>query len=580
MPFHATVFDHTRFVDGFDKEDRSVFVRDDLLFQIGMEEQGSWIIWTLENYLVNKVTAEGFSMEFSQAGRRYTITDMHQNRVMYIRWEEEIKRMLRHIIRYGFCAVRYVEIKGSKDEDRFVPRCMDPIAEYSVRFRINDDGTRDYVAYERNKIIQDKPIPNTRVFVAFDPEADGTINSPLQRCFSEIQRVRGYWERDEQKDFRNTHPLFIYEIDNSKDLLIPAGIPDEAVPEYNMNRGSTVANTTLEREQVASMRGYEIGDKFYQQQFQQEIQNGLPPEDLFRRTYDPLLRRFTDTPMPNPFKPEKLLSQNIKLSRGAPQPKSQPNFEKIIENLTRSISNCFGVPPDVLEGGKGQFSANVQFSTQQLNTTVQSYQRILERFIVIMYLDIYSDQHLSLINKVVTEMNRERIRRSSAEQKTGSERIEEKRDATDKTKESDSEEPPKSNKNKRSISDLIVSESERLEIEKSVVVEVHFNVNPSFDFDTLAKYAEKNIISHEDFQHIALKMAALPESMAMTPSQIDRQTEQEAKRQKILAPEPRQSASAAAPKRPGDQPKKPEAEKKKPQKATSKPADSTSKKDE
>lgn len=572
MPFHAMVFDHTRFIDGFDKEDKSVFVRDDLLFQIGMEEQGSWIIWTMENYLVNKVTAEGFSMEFSQAGRRYTITDMHQNRVMYIRWEEEIKLMLRHIIRYGFCAVRYVEIKGSKDEDRFVPRCMDPIAEYSVRFRINPDGTRDYLAYARNKIIQDQPIQNTRVFVAFEPEADGTLNSPLQRCFSEIQRVRGYWERDEQKDFRNTHPLFVYEIDNSKDLLIPAGIPDEAVPEYNLNRGNTVANTTIEREQVASMRGYEIGDRFYQQQFQQEMQNGLPPEDLFRRTYDPLLRRFTDTPMPNPFKPEKLLSQNIKLSRGAPQPKAQPNFEKVIDSMIRSISNCFGVPPDVLEGGKGQFSANVQFSTQQLNTTVQSYQRILERFIVIMYLDIYSDEHLKLINIVVTEMNRERISQNTTESKSGSERIEEKRDNTDKTKESDSEKTTNSNNNKRSIDDLIITESDRLEIEKSVIVEVHFNVNPSFDFDTLAKYAEKNIISHEDFQHIALKMAALPESMAMTPSQIDQQTQQEAKRQKMLAPEPRQPAVAAAPKRAGEKPKKPEKE-------TSKSTDSSTKKD-
>jgi len=534
MPFSATVFDHTRFLDGFDKDEKTVVVRDDLLFEISMEEQASWIVFTLENYILNKVTSEGYTIEFTQAGRRYTVTDPHQNRIMYVYWEEEIKKMLRHLLRYGFCAIRYHEIKGTNDPDRFAPRCMDPVAEYSVRFRINDDGTRDYVAYERDKVIQDKPIPNTRVFVAYPPEADGTLNSPLQKCFSEVQRLRSYWERNEQQDFRNTNPLFVYEVDAKKDGIIPADMPEMAIAEYNESRQGSIGYQNVEREQLEKMYAYEVGDKFMQQQFNKEVVNGLPPEDMYRRVWNPVLRRFTDVPMPDPFRPEKLLSQNHRLTRGAPQPKPLQGFDKIIESLARSVANCYGVPSEVIESGKGQFSANVQFSTQQLNTTIQSYQRVLERFIVQMYLDIYVDDHLNLLNQVTRQINVSRVEKARAND-----------EQSKKRKAPDSDTDVQKSK-KRNIGDLLLSEVDRLALEKSVVIEVHFNVNPAFDFETLRLYRDEMIISHEDFQRLALTMAALPQSMAMTRQEIEVEARQEAKRQKILNPEPAQKPKAAA----------------------------------
>jgi hypothetical protein len=555
MVFSSTIFDHTRFLDGFDKQENIVVVRDDLMFELAMEEQASWIIFTLENYLVNKVTSQGYSIEFSQAGRQYTVTDPHQNRIMYIYWEEEIKKMLRHMLRYGFCAIRYTEVKNSKDPDRFVPRCMDPVWEYSVRFRINEDGSRDYVAYERSKVIQDGSIPNSRVFVAFEPESDGTLNSPLQKCFSEVQRLRAYWERNEQQDFRNSNPIFMYEVENKKDGIIPAGMPEEVVAEHEANRQGTPGYGPVTKQQLDVMWGQEIGDKFMQQQFNKETVNGLPPNDMYRKVFNPVLRRFTDVPMPDPFRPEKLLKQNQRLAKGVPQPKPLVGFDKVIESLARSIANCYGVPSEVIESGRGQFSANVQFSTQQLNITVQSYQRILERFIVQMYLDIYVDDHLQLLSSVISQINSRRI-----ENTKGGEKKTKKKSDSESRNESTEKVPEKK---KRKLSDLILSDKDRLELERSVLIEVHFNVNPSFDFQTLKMYKDEMIISHENYQKIALSMAGLPQSMAMSAEQIEQEAHQEAKRQKILNPEPVQKPTApqAASTKPEKKPSKSEGKK-------------------
>ena len=205
----------------------------------------------------------------------------------------------------------------------------------------------------------------------------------------------------------------------------------------------------------------------------------------------------------------------------------------VIESLARSVANCYGVPSEVIESGKGQFSANVQFSTQQLNTTIQSYQRVLERFIVQMYLDIYVDDHMNLLNQVTHQINLSRVEkaRESNSRKTNN----------SSAKDAD---PPKSKK--RNINDLLLSEVDRLALEKSVIIEVHFNVNPAFDFETLKQYRDEMIISHEDFQRMALTMAALPQSMAMSRQEIEVEARQEAKRQKILNPEPEQKPKASA----------------------------------
>lgn len=241
--------------------------------------------------------------------------------------------------------------------------------------------------------------------------------------------------------------------------------------------------------------------------------------------------------MPDPFRPEKLLSQNHRLARGAPQPKPLQGFDKIIESLARSVANCYGVPSEVIESGKGQFSANVQFSTQQLNTTIQSYQRVLERYIVQMYLDIYVDDHLDLINQVMRQVNVTRVEKEN----TRNEKKEKQR-----PKESEDQNSNEAKNKKRNINDLLLSDVDRLTLEKSVIVEVHFNVNPAFDFDTLKMYRDEMVISHEDFQRMALTMAALPQSMAMSRKEIEFETEQEAKRQKILNPEPQQKSKPAS----------------------------------
>ena len=528
MPFSATVFDHTRFLDGFDKEDRTTFVGDDLLFQMAMEAHGNPHIFTLENYLINKVTAAGYSIEFSQAGRQYTVTDKHQNRIMYLYWEREIKAMLRSILRYGFCAVRYCKLDtAAGSSPQFVPRCMDPVAEYSMRFRINDDGTRDYLAYARAKVAQDKPIPNSRVFLMYEPEADGTLQSPLQKCFTEIQRLRGYWERSEQQDFRNSNPVYIYEIESKDSSIIPAGLPDEALAEYEAGQVVRAqGQLPLQYNQLQQMYSQEMGNRFMQQEFQREIVNGLPPEKLYQKAYNPLMRAFTDVPVPDPFRPEKLLSQHQRLARGAPQPKSLPSFEKVVEMLVRTIANAYGVPPEVVESGKGSITAGVQFSTQQLNTTIQAYQRELERFIVQIYLDIHIDDHLDAVRKVMNEMNRARLEKAKSESAI-----------SERADEADAEEQPKRAK-KRNFDNLLLTPQERTEIERSVTVDVHFNVNPSFDMATLLMYRDQRVISHEDFQRIALSMAGLPQSMALSRTDIEAEARQEAKRQKILNPGP------------------------------------------
>ncbi len=309
--------------------------------------------------------------------------------------------------------------------------------------------------------------------------------------------------------------------------------------EYDTLKTNSMAPHGLKPDQLKTMYSYEVGDLFAQQQFNQEVTNGLPPEDIYRKVWNKDIRRFTDVPMSHPFRPEKLLAQNHRLASGIPQPRNLQNFDAITDSLVRSISNCFGIPTDVLEGGKGQFSANVEFSTQQLNSTILSHQRVLERFIVQMYLDIYVDDHMQLIENVFTEMNRTRVRKIHSEDK---EPPGKKADTTTRTK-------------KRTVKDFLLTEQDRLALERTITIEVHFNVNPSFDFETLKMYKDEFIISHEDFQRVALTLLPLPQSMAMSPGQVEKAVKQEAKRQKMLTPEPARAApkpAAAKPKKPNE----------------------------
>jgi len=434
--------------------------------------------------------------------------------------------MIRHGLRYGCCAILYVGIPNApKDDfDTVVPRVMDPVSEYSLRWRVNEDGTRDYMAYERSRISQNTPIEHTRVFVFDDPTYDGTLNSPIQKSFAALHGLSSYWRRHEERDYRGTHPPYLFEYESSKEGLIANSIPPEAVPEYDQEIQHNVG-ARVDTQQMQQMYATDVGNSFIQQRWQRRNdRNGEVPEDLYELHWNPELNRYSRIPMATFWEPQRLLDQNVRLARGIPTPTHLPNFERVIEDLTRIVSNALGIPAEVLFGGKGNFAADVQFSNQQLNTTVTRWQRILERFLSLVYLDIYHTVHVDVMTDILNRMEGKRKEDYRQREKQ----------ARKESPKEDSENPPK---REGGLGSVLVSCAARIAFENSMIVHVRFSDNPMFDYATLKMYRDDGIMSHEDFQRLALSMANLPQSMALSQKQIEDEARKDARVQEIREPQ-------------------------------------------
>jgi len=543
MPFHATVFDHTRFADGFSEADNVIVVQDGLMFEIACEVHVNSYAHSVEQYLISKVVSQGWTIEFTQPGHAQTHTNPYVNNAMYQRWEQPVKTMILHGVRYGFCAVRYVQIPNTPkdDYDSWVPRIMDPISEYSLRFRIEKDGTREYMAYERSQVRQDDPIPLSRVFIFSPPEYDGVINSPLQKCFTDLQRLSSYWDRHEERDYRGTHPAFLYEYTAKNDGLVENSIPPEAIPEYDQQVQRSVG-TAVGTRQMTQMYALDVGNSYIQQRFEEKrTVDGNRPEKLYARHWNPELRRYSNIPMSSIWEPQRLLDQNISLAGNIPTPTPLADFNPIIEALVRNVTNAVGIPAEVLYGGRGNFAADVQFSMQQINATVARWQRDLEPMLALMYLDIYCDMHVEIMNEVLKHVENSRREKAMTEK---AERKKRKAAA-----QAEGIELPKKPKGSEGAQSIMISDAERVQFEKEMIVSVHFNDNPSFDYNTLKQLKEDGIISHEDFQRLALTMYHLPLSMALTPAQIIHEAEQQAKVQEVLTPSDTDAPADASKKR-------------------------------
>jgi len=642
MPTTVGIFDPTAFAGPRNRSlVNAIPLKDDILLAIDHEAHRSAEIYAIEKFLIARVTGKGFTISVQQREISTPITDPVENPFIHNAWEKVIQGMLVHGQRYSFAAVSYRKIlpaasavrqRGglartnndssedqSDDDDGHgeaassredeegeedgpdvlrIPRLMDPVDEYFVRFLIGEDGQRVYLAFPRKTPLSlAKPIPHSRVFIFQDPEADGAINSPFQRCLEDFQKLRGYWERDEIRDWRNTNPPYIYEVTPKNDSLIPNETTaiSSVVAEYDQ-----LSKPGVEQVPKDTLRARtEAADKIKSSEYYLQIlrqgndhtHNAILTSTADQSTVDPKrnelhyntqLGRWTTIDPIDTFNPFITLPQHVGLASNVPRPQPGPHFEYAIAYHLRKISNCTGVPADLLIGDRARVVADVQFSQTHLDNTVKALQRQLERMVAQMYIDIYGPLHRAHIGRAVAE--RTRRRRTAQDEAAARERKRTQLEAEiaalakleEETEESNAKarlksqradlqarlaeiqepnpvlsKPRESQANAYAETSALeleqfMDERLQLQLEKELRIVVKFNENPVMTLDSIRALQSMGAITAETARRLSLQLTGLSEELLATDEQLDKEAKALAKRQKILTPEPAQPSSAGS----------------------------------
>lgn len=490
MVFIAAIFDHTKFLSLSGKEDIFVEINQVLLGQIHEEAQHNDVIFSIMSFLIPRVVAKGYIIEFTEANVTRKISDQFVHTVLDNYWNPQLEKAIRHGILYGYFAVKYVKV--DKKSNLVVPLVLN-LEEYYMQWRIGKNGMREYLAFQIDNEQNATVIPQSRVFIFYEPDHDGTPSSPIQKCLEKVKQLREYWERNSIADHKNTFPNHVFGITPTKEKVIPNRGIDATDAEY-LDKDLELPHMPLTDEEFRAKYSSERGIELMRALMRREqIIEENEQHYGYTTKYIPHTRKFMNVAQTSPFLPSKLLPESINLQSGAPRAIPLSNFPTIIQQLLQDVSICTGVPADVIYSGSKKFQSELQLAQHGINTTVQFWQHHLERHIVTMYLDIYYKNHMTRVDDAFTEMTRKQFANKSQ------------RDVE-----------PDDNGEHQKMSELIISPNDRIELEKHMTISVAFNSNPMFSFKDLVQLKEHRVLGKDNFNLLALGLFGLPASMAPT----------------------------------------------------------------
>lgn len=546
--FSMSVFRHSDFVDGFESLEGTTSLKPELIRSVMIESHRSDLIFTGEKFIVSRVLAEGYSIEFSEAGRVSKISDDYMNNVINRLWNPELEKALSHSLRQGLYVVQYVEVEqGAVDKIQnkrlYKPFVMDP-EDYIIRFRKNDNGERVYVAYYSKTQLQNEPIPQSRVMIVFEPEPDGTISSPIQRCLEPLVMLRSYWENNAVIDYKMAFPLRQFYIDNRQQVIIPNTAPKSAMAPYT----DALGDSDIQYGQYESIYTMDTATHAVNTIFRKQMATDEDNQNYGGGLkYDPLDRRFMYVAKENPTLPYSVLPSGVRAENGGPKPAPNPAMPTIVEMLIQRVAASLGVPAEYIYSAGKRYASDFQGQQQIVNQTTRFWQKHLERHIVVMFLDLHYREIANRVDTVFNEMNK-KLKLHKARQKNT--------DATQELSETD---------------ELVLTSHAREMFESNVTVSVHFTSNPILQYNDVKTLYEEKIINRDSYKSLALNLFGLPASMATDEREEEQLMLQEAKRQKMVNDALKGSESAGVKGKPEQTEAKPVGTKEKAEESTNKP---------
>jgi len=519
MVFETAVFTHTEFLGGFDNLLNTRRINEPLYQKIRDEVHRSDIIMRCEDFIVSRTLAKGYSIEYSEPGRKFKLSDTFINTVLNRQWMPELDKALRFGLRYGMYVTQYLELPEADDgELTYRLYVLDP-DDYVIRFRKSADGRREYAAFHRSQNLVDKPVENSRVMVFFDCDSDGFINSPVQKALEQIIQLREYWERNTVVDHKNAFPLQQFYIDSKEQKLIPNKMPDSAFTPFEDTFG--MQESDRDAQQYAGMHTAEKTSRFMDKLMSQRrnVEEQVQSYGVGER-YDPLNRRFMYVAKEDPGLPYSILPSGLRAESGGSKPVFNPHFKDLIGDLVHRITGDMGVPSEFVYDTGRKFSSDFELTQSVINSTVEFWQNKLEQHIVVFYLDLFYrdiEDHVENVFKTADQLL---------------------------------------NLNAKNNPDAKLSSSlpplARKLIERNITVTVQFASNPVLQASDVEWLRTNRVITRETFQKLALDTYGLPHSDRATDEELAEEDLRDAKRQKMMQDimQPSEPQAAAADSRP------------------------------
>jgi len=494
------IFSLSDFIESLDIDKTQIPIRDDIKNTCLMESQRSDLLYSMLSLIVERTLAEGYAVEYTNAGVTQKVTDVFENLVLRQFWDPELEKALYQGHQLGYYVMRYVET-GTKlnGEKVFAPFVLHP-EDAVVKFTIDRDGKRKYMAYE-NKGRHSKPIEQSRVMFFTEPEPDGTPNSPIQKCLELLVSLRELQDSHMAVVHKTAFPMHEFYIDNKEQKLIPNNINSEQVESFgnNFDENLTVdqfghlnamsISTQALNNMLYSSRNYDYADE-------QAEAFGI------KQQYDPLNRTFVSAARSNPTLPATVLPQGVRAESNTVRPLFNARYHEDVKEITNRIAGTMGVPLNSIYDTASRYAADYQQAQARINTTVKYWQKQLEKHIVIMFSDLY----YKMFDKIFIGISQEMVASAKDRLKNG------------ESKKFDAK---------------ILDGSALTELREGMTVSVRFKNNPMLQLEDAKKLYDENIISRETYRNLALHNFGISSAYAKTLEDEEEEMKEDAEKQKL-----------------------------------------------
>lgn len=496
-----SVFSHTAMLEGFENFQNARQIRQDVMDQIFDESRRNPLVRRGEVILQSRVLSQGYTIEFSEKNYSGKINDDFVDNILNRHWTPELKKGISHALNIGFYVVQYVKANNVATKNgKFVwkPFVMHP-EDYVVYCSIDPNTERQYVAYYRKDTLKETPIPNSRVMIVFPPDSDGVVQSPVQSCYEQLITFRQNWENYSIVDWKNTFPLQYYYISEKEQKLVPNQAPPTALAAFEDRNDFTPGSIGIAQ--------YQAGQALEMtQKIMGELENStrvVEEEGDYYNTeekYDPVQRKYVQVARSDPSLPYKVLTPGLRVDNGVARSHFNPNFLNVNKDLVVLIASCLGIPADFLIESSNKFAANFELSREVMNNTTTFWQNVLEEHIVTMYLDIYYEDHAAASEEIFSRAK-----------------------SVLKNEDEDTDEE---------LEERLQSEKQDYEAQSRI--SVHFTSNPLLSVDDVKFLKDELVISRETYTKLLMNIYKLPLSDALTDKQMEKEMQNEAKRQKMI----------------------------------------------
>jgi hypothetical protein len=466
---------------------------------------------------------------------------------------------------------------------------MDLATEVFLKMEIDKFERRRYRAFFRQRVFgvgDESELVDATIFVLRDPTFEGVVVSDLQQVLELCASLDGKASRREMQDVRATTRERITRADTSKkgamttekeinaanigrmSMAAPGYLQAEGISrEFTPNLNSTILPGTLEHE-----HGIVAHNNAFLLEEHKKAVDGQRPEKLYKRRYNPQLGRNTYQPQFDYWAPMLMLPEYESLEHAADYSYNPTNYVEQYEMTARHLAKRFGVPVEFALGIKSGVGSDIDFSNDQFKTTIETWQRHLERLVATLYAQCYGRD---LINSIEDEFERDSFERSEKKRNAvkvsgdpGGKRIKigdgETLDEHEKEKEKpptdvrpadpkphresgpkQGEAPPHYESDGEPEQYFLTADQIE-ELEQSINIAVHFHENPVLTQQMISTFEEKKYITREMAAELTFDLVGLSRSLIATPEQLMKEAKFRHKLQEAENPTPPPGSEAPA----------------------------------